>query len=150
MEEFDTGVPGKRTKLYRTWTLMRNRCHNKRGKDYSYYGGRGIRICVDWDDFQVFANEVGLPPGPEWTLDRINPNGHYEPNNVRWATRKTQGRNRPYNGLSDSLVKELRELYGEWRYKKKAPNGITQAQLAKRYGVTQTTISHALTGRTWG
>jgi hypothetical protein len=142
MKKFDAGVPGKRTKLYRAWSMMRNRVYNKRGKDYPYYGGRGVEICDSWENFQQFANDVGLPPGPEWTLDRIDTHGNYEPDNVRWATRKTQVRNRPYNALNEKTAARIRELYATGRYR--------QVDLAATFGCTQGTISHMIRGRTWG
>src|SRR5436190_21829271 len=82
--------------LYRLWHNIRTRCGNLNAPDYKYYGGRGITICARWNNFDLFVADIGPHPGSGWTLDRVDNNGNYEPNNVRWATRKTQGRNRTY------------------------------------------------------
>lgn len=78
-----------RTRAYKAWASMRNRCNNPRAQTYASYGGRGIGICKEWDDFSMFLRDMGEPPdGME--LDRINNDGDYEPSNCRWADRKTQ------------------------------------------------------------
>jgi hypothetical protein len=83
------------TAEYRIWSGMKKRCEDKNCKAYPNYGGRGISVCNEWkNDYAQFISDVGLRPSPELTLDRINNDGNYEPNNVRWATRKVQANNR--------------------------------------------------------
>lgn len=79
---------------YRTWRGMRDRCLNPKSTGYAGYGGRGIRIAAQWEDFRVFLRDVGARPSPLHTLDRIDVNGQYEPGNVRWATPGVQGVNK--------------------------------------------------------
>lgn len=91
---------GKRhTKIYGVWQGMKRRCYNKNNPKYPIYGGRGITVCDEWnDDFQAFYNWAmsnGYKNG--LTLDRINCDGNYEPNNCRWATQQQQQRNRRNN-----------------------------------------------------
>ena len=87
--------PTRRTSLYSRWLLMRRRCGNPRAADYPRYGGRGIRVCELWESsFEAFASHVGNPPGPGYSIDRINNDGNYEPGNVRWATASEQALNR--------------------------------------------------------
>jgi len=81
------------TRLYRIWANMRARCNNPNHRKYKDYGGRGIRVCDRWSDFTLFAKDMGERPSDKHELDRKNRNGHYEPGNVQWATRKHQMRN---------------------------------------------------------
>jgi hypothetical protein len=85
---------------------MRNRCTNPKNTSYKYYGARGIKVCKRWDDFTLFIADVGERP-PCTTLDRIDNDGDYEPANVRWATSKTQAKNKraPKGGWHTNLRK---------------------------------------------
>lgn len=89
------------TRLYGIWEKMRGRCYCISNPDYSKYGGRGITICNEWkNDFKIFY-DWAMSNGyrEDLTIDRINVNGNYEPNNCRWATHKEQQRNRRNNRL---------------------------------------------------
>ena len=81
--------------LYSIWQGMKTRCFNPRHPTYARYGARGITVHPDWiNDFEAFAAHLGPRPSPEHSVDRIDSDGHYEPGNVRWATRLEQARNR--------------------------------------------------------
>lgn len=100
---------------YRAWSGLRGRCSNPRNKAYHNYGGRGITVCDRWiDDFDAFLSDMGKRPSPKHSIDRIENDLGYSPDNCRWATKKTQGRNR--RGLiatqSTSNLKEAAEATG--------------------------------------
>jgi len=83
---------------WHSWSNMRARCRNKNHHAYADYGGRGIRVCERWvvrggQGFKNFIDDMGPRPAGK-TLDRINPQGHYEPTNCKWATWDEQGKNR--------------------------------------------------------
>ena len=93
-----------RSKLYYIWQAMKGRCFCKSNKYYKDYGGRGITVCKEWGDYQVFK-EWALNNGydenaPKWacTLDRRDNNGNYEPDNCRWVNESMQMFNRRWKG----------------------------------------------------
>lgn len=96
------------SRLYAVWNSMRQRCNNPNHHAYKNYGGRGIRICSEWDDFEKFkywAIQNGYDETAkrgECTLDRIDVNGNYCPENCRWANMKEQSSNR-----RDSIILNL-------------------------------------------
>jgi hypothetical protein len=103
-----------KSKIYRTWVQINQRCKNPDNKAYSRYGERGITICERWDNenpdgFMNFLADVGESPRADWSLDRIEPDGIYEPGNVRWAPDIIQDMNKvKYRQLLTEVSGRLR------------------------------------------
>ena len=116
------------TPEYKAWVSARRRCREPGDKAYPRYGGRGIRMHEAWiDDPGAFIAHVGPRPSPDHSIDRIDVNGHYEPGNVRWATRFQQGCNK-----RNSRMLEVR---GE---------AITVPDAARKWGVPAVNIRNRL------
>lgn len=121
-------------RIYRLWLGMKSRCYNSNNIDYKYYGGRGIKVCKEWlasfNKFEKWAQENGY--NDNLTLDRIDVNGNYEPNNCRWATRKEQSNNRRNNHYI---------VYNGEKY--------TLTQLAYKFGVKVGTLFTRINNLHW-
>jgi len=88
---------------YNTWHQMVARCYKPKSSHYSYYGGRGITVCARWrESFQAFWDDIGSTWKEGLSLDRIDNNGNYSPENCRWATHKEQMRNMRRNLTIDT------------------------------------------------
>ena len=109
------------TKVYKIWLMMRQRCHNLNSKDYKDYGARGINVCYEWLDskygflnFYNWATSNGYKEG--LSIDRIDTNGNYKPDNCRWITNREQQnnkRNTIYIDFENKKITltELSEIY---------------------------------------
>lgn len=115
----------KITRIFRTYNHMKERCSNPKAHGYWSYGGKGIRVCIEWlDSFQSFASwayENGY--NDALSIDRINPNGDYSPENCRWVTQHEQSRNTTRNIFS--------EIDGE---------RLVLTDIAKRVGVSKSCL----------
>jgi hypothetical protein len=98
----------RNTKEYTSWESLKRRCNNPNASNYHYYGGRGIKVCKRWlNSFENFIADMGERPEPksEYSIDRIDNDGNYEPGNCRWATKKEQ-----VNNQGSSMLKPGQDL----------------------------------------
>ena len=120
----DCNVNSEFHRLYYIWKGMRSRCNNKKGQKYKDYGGRGISVCEEWNEYINFKNWA-LSNGyrNNLTIDRINVDGNYEPSNCRWSDSITQMNNMRTN----THIEYNNETY-------------TIAELARKYNLKQGTL----------
>lgn len=111
-----------RSRTYRCWQSIRDRCNNVKAKAYPQYGGRGIRVCKRWEEYTNFFEDMGEMP-EKMSIGRIDNNGHYEPGNCRWETREEQNNNTRQNVFLT--------------YKGET---LTAAQWGKKFGVNRRTL----------
>ena len=89
------GEPAYKTRIYKIWQKIKSRCKNKNNDKYCYYGMRGINICNEWEKDFISFYDWAMDNGykEKLTIDRIDNDGNYEPNNCRWVAREIQSRN---------------------------------------------------------
>ena len=125
--------------LYNIWKNMLSRCYNKNDDRYYRYGARGISVCDRWRDIAAFIEDMGDRPIGR-SIDRINNDGNYEPENCRWADATTQNRNKSFCKLTKEKADEIRSLTN---------SGMTRKQIAEQYGVSVATIKKIRSGEYW-
>lgn len=118
---------------YHSWRSLKSRCYNPSNKKYPSYGGRGITVCHRWmDSFENFIADMGNKPTPRHTIDRINNDLGYSPENCRWATPKEQSLN------------TRRNVFFEFNGKR-----LTVSEWSEETGISRSCINHRLE-RGWG
>lgn len=131
------------TKLYRVWGQMIQRCTNPNHDSYHNYGGRGITVCDDWKDFEIFALEMGEDWKEGLTLDRKDNDKGYSKENCEWVTRSEQLKNRRPRSEWKNSGKRPAQLIVQ------TPKGeMPLRRAAEVYGVHWATITHRL-ARGW-
>lgn len=137
----------KRTHIYNSWQAMKDRCNRADHKSYKNYGGRGIKVCDEWNkSFQAYFDYVSrLEHYGEvgYSLDRIDNDGNYEPGNVRYATRAEQERNKRAKRLHNNIP----ESFGAMLKHAIKIDGMTQSEFAKEIGVSVLAVNLWLNGK---
>jgi hypothetical protein len=134
---FKHGHAASRSPSYQSWTAMNKRCRDSKHRFYHRYGGRGITICERWESFENFLADMGERPAGT-SLDRIDCDGHYTPENCRWSTHKEQTRNRSQPKITEEIVADIRARQDE-----------KLRVLAEEYGVSEGHICMIRHGKTW-
>ncbi len=116
------------TPTYRAWIAMRSRCEQPRNSSYGNYGGRGIIVCERWAAFPNFLADMGEKPQGK-TIDRINPNGNYEPANCRWATKEVQNNNKRTSVFVTIGDRTL--TYSQWARELNVDQSVLRARYIK-------------------
>jgi len=119
-----------------TWKSMHDRCNLENRKDYKFYGGKGIKVCERWRKFSNFLDDMGERP-IGLTLDRIDGDGDYSPDNCRWSDITTQNRNRKINKITIDIANEIRK------------DNRSLSKIAKDYGVNNSLISMIKNNKIW-
>lgn len=133
-------VNGELEGIYKTWQSMKKRCYEKSSNRYKEYGARGIKICDEWKDYSTFrewALKNGYKKG--LTIDRIDVNGNYCPENCRWATYKEQANNTRRNAYITAFGKTM--TASQWEEE----TGIKQGTILSRIKVLRWSATEALT-----
>ena len=127
---------GKKSLTYVTWIAMRARCYNPNIPDFKKYGARGITICNRWNSFTNFLTDMGERPKGT-TLDRIDNELGYKPDNCRWATKSEQCRNTRQTKLTAEKVANIRR------------DARSNVAVAKELGVSNVLVSMIRRGKIW-
>lgn len=122
---------GRVSREYQSWACMKSRCAVGEHGSMPHYGARGITVCAEWNRFERFLADMGPRPDGH-TLDRIDPNGNYDPSNCRWASIKTQANNKRSNTFIEH--DGLRLTISQW---------------AERYGLAYNTLIARINRLKW-
>lgn len=133
----------RRTRLYRIWINMKQRCYNKNSISYKYYGKKGITVCRQWRESYIVFKAWALSNGytDDLTIDRENNHKSYKPSNCKWSTITEQNRNQTKTKLTIDKTNNIRGLYNK--------NMFTRKQLSAIYKVSYWSICNILNNRNW-
>lgn len=130
-----------KSRIYRIYRHMKSRCYNPNVESYQWYGARGIAVCDEWQNFEPFY-EWAMKNGyqREKSIDRIDNDKGYFPENCRWSTDKEQARNTRRTVCSEEMAREIRALFS---------TGWKNKDIAEKFGITRASVSDVVYHRTW-
>lgn len=129
----------KQTAEYRTWVKMRSRCNDPNDKAYHRYGGRGIKVCDRWSKFVNFISDMGERPDGH-SIERINNDQGYSPENCKWATHIEQSRNKRTSVYSEMQARVVLGMLEK---------GFRGIHVSKLTGIDEGTIANIKNGYSW-
>lgn len=118
--------------VYTIWFKMMNRCYKPEHDNFKHYGGRGIKVCERWQKFEAFWEDFGNQWAQGLSIDRIDVNGDYKPENCRWASQKTQCNNKRNNRILQTPV-----------------GPMTFAQACDHFGIDRNTVQQRIDNLGW-
>lgn len=131
-----------KTPIYSVWKAMKSRCYREKDKRYLRYGGRGITVCDEWinnpEKFITWSYGNGYKQG--LSIDRIDNNKGYAPENCRFVSTAKNNRNSSNTHLNESDIKAIKEL---------SLNGMKQIDIAPMFNIAQQTVSKIVNNKTW-
>jgi len=132
---------GKETRLHRIWENMKARCLTETHQSYKNYGDRGIMVCDEWLDYKVFY-DWAMSNGYKnnLTIDRVDNDGDYTPDNCKWVKKGHQGRNQRSTKLTIDDARDIRCLSSQ---------GYSQQRIADIYGISKWHIQNIIKNRRW-
>jgi len=133
------------TLTYRSWQMMKYRCHTETSPDYKKgWGSKGVSVCDRWMDeengFLNFLEDMGDRPSKKYTLDRIDNERDYCPNNCRWALSKEQIRNSRVTKLTEDDVRRIKNMI---------KGHVPQKEIAEQFDCSRANISAIACGKSW-
>lgn len=133
-------IQNPREALRIAWAAMHRRCNDPGCPGYENYGGRGIRVCEEWEDFRRFESDMGPKPSKGYSLDRVDVNEGYSQSNCRWATPKQQSRNKRSNVLSEEVAEMIRQKYS---------SGVSMRKIAEELQVRYDRVKSVIRLGSW-
>lgn len=127
--------------LYQTWLGMRRRCSDEKYRDFLNYGARGITVCDKWqNDFWAFVSDMGPKPSKRHSVERMDNNGNYTPDNCKWATYEEQARNRRSAVITEDLAIEI---------KRRMKFGDNLGDIARAMKLSYGQVRNVAVGQSW-
>lgn len=131
------------TPEYRAWADMKARCLNEKHANYCSYGARGIGVHISWvDSYSNFIRDMGRKPSLKHSLDRVDNNKGYAPENCKWSTQAQQNQNTRATKLKPEDIIHIRKVF-------RAHPNFKRVFLAKKFGVDARTISGVIHNKKW-